>query len=716
MRFMFGQALAGAARRGSQRLQELEQRAQTITDRATQRFLNQHDKWQEQYDADKRAYTQAYQSLNNVGIELSDAQKEMILLGGPEGAKKFAEAYKNDIDNQAYNYSKEQAKKISYEAGRETTVPKPKFKYTDEMKQAFLGKVFQRSDDYEKLVGQGDEKGLADLGLGIKKASALYAQGLNPYRDIEESMKMTAQTEEEKNRSMSGLGIPASYLQSGIRDQLSGLGIVKPEEITDAELGVGTGWKAPVYDLIDTETLIKMHESVLSQEKSSLSMKATIQEMEFNKSYNATLMKIKLKEYAGMDEEQRRVALQNDNLELQNAYDKIKLNPINAQTIQDLEKEALELSIDLQKDQLNNKTLKEKITNAHAHELLLKNKLMATTDPKSQQLLSAQIKQVQGTIQQHLILQKTLNAVNSDMDDLAPLYDMRQTMMAEAMTERGHTIEQTDTTTGGLKEQIEGTSQEIRAGRKVFHTEQGSIYQDENPELYNKIKQEVRNEVDFKFVNMLTKVNDDGTFTAKMPDNEGVSNFLSLMSFTNTKDYQTSVIKRVTDAEFLVLKDAIIDGQMPTDQLIAEFAEANQMEVPEATNIVTNLQSMFLSEQEGGKQGGGEGGEDETETKTRTVDDIDFKIKNIGTNKNVKFGIESELNQEDKDLLKNYIDTDVKQNYEAYKSKLSGRNKPITFERYRDLQLRKLLKLPDFMPLTNVQQEKLDLIKNQLGL
>ena len=235
-------------------------------------------------------------------------------------------------------------------------------------------------------------------------------------------------------------------------------------------------------------------------------------------------------------------------------------------------------------------------------------------------------------------------------------------------------------------------------------------------ELYNKIKQEVRNDVDFKFVNMLTKVNDDGTFTAKMPDNEGVSNFLSLMSFTNTKDYQTSVIKRVTDAEFLVLKDAIIDGQMPTDQLIAEFAEANQMEVPEATNIVTNLQSMFLSEQEGGKQGGGDEGEDETETKTRTVDYIDFKIKNIGTNKNVKFGIESELNQEDKDLLKNYIDTDVKQNYETYKSKLSGRNQPITFERYRDLQLRKLLKLPDFMPLTNVQQEKLDLIKNQLGL
>ena len=79
MRFMFGQALAGAARRGSQRLQELEQRAQTITDRATERFLNQHEKWQTQYDADKRAYTEAYQKLKGYDF-LTDAQREMILL------------------------------------------------------------------------------------------------------------------------------------------------------------------------------------------------------------------------------------------------------------------------------------------------------------------------------------------------------------------------------------------------------------------------------------------------------------------------------------------------------------------------------------------------------------------------------------------------------------------------------------------------------------
>ena len=73
------------------------------------------------------------------------------------------------------------------------------------------------------------------------------------------------------------------------------------------------------------------------------------------------------------------------------------------------------------------------------------------------------------------------------------------------------------------------------------------------------------------------------------------------------------------------------------------------------------------------------------------------------------------MNQEDKELLKNYIDTDVKQNYEAYKSKLSKKS-TNNFERYKDLQLRRIIKITkDFMPLTNVQQEKLDL-KNQLGL
>ena len=403
MRFMFGQALAGGARRGSQRLQELEQRANTITDRATERFMNQHEKWQSQYDLDKRQYKEAYASLNNVGIELSDAQKEMILLGGPEGAKAFAEAYKNDRENQAYNYSKAKSKTTSMEAGRLTPLEKPTFKYTDEMKQAFLGKVFQRSDDYDKLVGQGDEKGLADLGLGIKKASALYAQGLNPYRDIEESMALTTKTAEEENASLMGLTIPASYIQSGIRDQLGTLGIVKPEEISDAELGVGTGWKTPVYDLVDTETLMRIQESALGQEKTTLTMQSLRQEMEFNKQYNPLLMKFKLKEYEGLSEEQKGVKLRNDNLEITNAYERVIKDPTTATVILEMEMEAQSLSNKLTKKNIDETSLNQAITNAHAREIELKQRLMSATGDDEKQMIAGQISQVQGVLDLSLI-------------------------------------------------------------------------------------------------------------------------------------------------------------------------------------------------------------------------------------------------------------------------------------------------------------------------
>ena len=41
MRFNFGQALAGAARRGSSRLREMEDRANLVADRAVTRFMNE---------------------------------------------------------------------------------------------------------------------------------------------------------------------------------------------------------------------------------------------------------------------------------------------------------------------------------------------------------------------------------------------------------------------------------------------------------------------------------------------------------------------------------------------------------------------------------------------------------------------------------------------------------------------------------------------------
>jgi len=596
MRFMFGQALAGAARRGSQRLQELEQRAQTITDRATQRFLNQHDAWQTQYDADKREYTKAYESLNNVGIELTNAQKEMILLGGPEGAKAFAEAYKNDRENQAYKYSKQKGRQVGFEAGRTTELEKPQFKYTDEMKQAFLGKVFQRSDDYNKLVGQGDEKGLADLGLGIKKASALYAQGLNPYRDIEESMQMTAQTEEQKNQSMLGLTIPASYLQSGIRDQLAAIGVVKPEEIEGAELGVGTGWKTPSYDLVDTETLLRIEESAQNQEKVALSMKATIQEMEFNENYNPIIMSMKLKELSFMPEKQKSVVLDNINREIRNAYDKVVLDGDTAKTLKELEIESVKLDNDLKNKSLSETSVSMQIAKAHGLEIHLKQQLKTTTDPEKAKQLSAQIKSTQSILQEHLIFQKTQNSIDSGINNIAPLMDLKDKFFTDARRERGYFVQQTETS---QLAQVEGEDQ-VTGTREGYTTPNGVIFKDTNPQLFKQIEDEIRADIDFKFLSMLATPDTEGNFVSNFPADDGINGFLMTLSVKNKQDYELALTQRITYDEQYAIADAIVDGVMTKEEIIKDVAQSNQIGEEHATKIVNNYYKMYAPEQTGG--------------------------------------------------------------------------------------------------------------------
>ena len=711
MRFMFGQALAGAARRGSQRLQELEQRANTITDKATERFMNQHEKWQSQYDLDKREYTKAYQKLDGFDF-LSNAQKEMILLGGPDGAEKFVKALENDKSNQAYSYAKAKSQTVSYEDGRAVPLENPKCKYTDEMRQSFLGKVFQRSDDYDKLVGQGDEKGLADLGLGIKKASALYAQGLNPYRDIEETLNMTTQTAEQKNQSMLGLTIPASYLQSGVKDQLATLGIVKPEEITDAQLGKDTGWKTPVYDLIDTETLLRIEESALNQDKVALSMKATIQEMNFNKEYNGILMKTKLKEYQGLDAEQLRVKLQNDNLKLQNAYDKIKLDPVTATTIQKLELEAGKLQNDLMKKNLSETSLNQSITNAHAREIQLKEKLKATTDPEGQLVLSTQIKQVQDVIKSHLIMKETINAVGSGINNASPLFNLKEQFISEAKNQRGYFEESIKEGKGALA--AIDTGEEVGTGRirKAYTTERGIIYQDENKELFDAIEAQVQADVDFKFLNMLAKPNAEGVYVSNMPDDRGINAFISTLSVTNKNDYELSVIQRITDTEFVTIVDAVTDGVMQIDQIIKEVAETNKLPIDEASKIVNNIVVMNKSSDDDNETSTeNANSEENTEVDTDEKEEK-YNIKYTNTAKrNQVAKFKTDIGEDSRTKIIDFYNSITDDNYNAYADNV---NRPMSKDRYKDLQLARELGL--YSKISGINQGKLKAVKTELGI
>ena len=94
MRFMFGQAFAGAARRGSQRLKELEDRAYKVADRTTERLINKYDTWDSKVKASTTEYMNAARKLKNLSnLNLDDGQIERILAGGIEGADNFIKAY-----------------------------------------------------------------------------------------------------------------------------------------------------------------------------------------------------------------------------------------------------------------------------------------------------------------------------------------------------------------------------------------------------------------------------------------------------------------------------------------------------------------------------------------------------------------------------------------------------------------------------------------------
>ena len=370
-KFMVGQAFGGAAKRGSERLAELEGRANTIIDRATERFMNKHDDWDRQFQLDKRKYQDAYNKLKGLDLDLDDGQIEMILLGGPDGATEFIEAYKEDKTRAQYDYLKSEPKMISMEAGRFTPLEKPKFEYGETNKLDFIKKTFQRSDDYLAAKEKDDFDAQAFVGLGIKKASSAYAQGLNPYPDMDKQIQAYSQTEAGKYQTLGGFDIPASFIQSGVRSQLIGLNIIKPDQV-EKQLGEGTGWKAPSYDAIPTDVLIAMEASIAQQETEKLNQK--VQRM--NIKHREIMHPLELKKVLG-DVSQQEIDKQISNIDLKLKQKDLK----NADVIADLVLREQKANTKFAEDRLNDVDIDREINEAGVAYAVIKNKLLKATDP-----------------------------------------------------------------------------------------------------------------------------------------------------------------------------------------------------------------------------------------------------------------------------------------------------------------------------------------------
>lgn len=285
---MFGQALAGAAKRGSQRLQELETRAYQVADRTTQRLINKYDEWDAKTKASKTAYMNAARKLKNLSnLNLDNGQIERILAGGLEGAENFIKAYENDKRLQFTAFDKEQKNKPQLPSSMmpdetaDFAIPKPQFEYN---KDIFLNKFFTRSDDY--LAASEDDK--KKFGRDLNMQSDLYAQSQNPFTAFDTLDREVGQVAED-TKSISGFGIPESYLESTVMKQLRSNKITAPEKIVGT-LGENTGYAPLNYDMLDSTVKAEISANNLSEQVNKENFKKLKEENKYMALMNPLLL------------------------------------------------------------------------------------------------------------------------------------------------------------------------------------------------------------------------------------------------------------------------------------------------------------------------------------------------------------------------------------------------------------------------------------------
>ena len=587
-KFMVGQAFGGAAKRGSARLAELEGRANTIIDRATERFMNKHDDWDRQFQLDKRKYQDAYNKLKGLDLDLDDGQIEMILLGGPDGATEFIEAYKEDKTRAQYDYLKNTKQPAVNEAGVSVDsvlgYQPPKFEYGETNKLDFIKKTFERSDDYLAAKEKDDFDAQAFVGLGIKKASSAYAQGLNPYPDMDKQIQAYSQTEAGKYQTLGGFDIPASFIQSGVRSQLIGLNIIKPDQV-EKQLGEGTGWKAPSYDAIPTDVLIAMEASIAEQETQKLNQK--VQKM--NIKHKAIMYPLELKKLTG-DVSQQEIDKQISNIDLKLKQKDEK----NADVIADLVLREQKANTKFAEDRLNDVDIDREINEAGVAYAVIKNKLLKATDPVEVSILTSQLEEADRVYQNFTALKVAKNLATQD-----PVTGLRNILLLQNEIETRLKVRygfgQEDVTTGGTELQegltMGGTTTTTKFFTRNVDGVEKKIYEG-TPE-FTQIQQQIQNEAMSFLIKSYGNIADDGTYTPKIPNQAYDDYFnitrnyipnmneLEIMEISSMNQSETSeinqenfnlIIKAIKGGE---TRDSIIDA-ITTNFGVSSREEANK--------------------------------------------------------------------------------------------------------------------------------------------
>ena len=587
-KFMLAQALGGAAAKGSEKLADKERRAETIIDRATERFMNKHDDWDRQFQLDKRKYQDAYNKLKGLDLDLDKGQIEMILLGGPDGATEFLEAYKEDKTKAQYDYLKNTKQPAVSEAGVSIDsvlgYKPPEFSYDQMNKQKFLKNTFQRSDDYLAAKEKDDFDAQAFVGLGIKKASSAYAQGLNPYPDVDKQLQAYSQTEAGKYQTVGGFDIPASFIQSGVRSQLIGLNIIKPEQV-EGQLGEGTGWKAPSYDAIPTDVLIAMEESIAQQETQALNQKV----QRLNIKHKSIMHPLELKKITG-DLDQQTIDKAASEIDLKLKQKDLK----NADEIADLVLREQKANTSFAENRLEDVDIDQEINNAGASYAFIKNKLIGETDPTIISRLTTQLEEADGLYQSFTALRVAKNLATQD-----PVTGLRNILLLQNEIETRLKVRygfgQEDIVTGGAELQKGITMGGTTTSTKFFTRNESGVEKKiyEGTPEFTKIQQKIQNDAMSFLIKSYGNIASDGTYTPKIPNqayddyfnitrnyipniNELDAMEISSMSETETSEINQEhfnlIIKAIEGGDS---KDIIVDS-ITTDFGVSSRAEANK--------------------------------------------------------------------------------------------------------------------------------------------
>ncbi len=332
---MVGQALAGAAKRGSLRLKDLEERAERITDTYVTRYINKRDEYDKNFLTDETAYNEAAQKLKQQGLD--KRQIESILMGGIDGADSFIKALQNDMNlhRMQFEESKNIGSTVTTPTGLTIGAMQQDYGgYTDEARNKFLEGMFIKTGDYNPAKAD-------QYGKDISVQAKLYAQRKNPF-DLNRDPDLAFQAEAANTLSAIGIGIPEEYLKSSFNQQLAIAGIKDREKVL-GELGQNTGYQPVNLNYVPADTIIQLQNHSMGKQIDTATLKKANQEFKNSQEMNPLLKDKLIKEIGMLPLTEQNIQLRNIALAQNNLMAKYDLEDFeeygraNAKKVSDLQ-------------------------------------------------------------------------------------------------------------------------------------------------------------------------------------------------------------------------------------------------------------------------------------------------------------------------------------------------------------------------------------------